>query len=209
MIARSAPEVRGSSTSAAHARTRLAPQLRALQLLACLTAFLSAHAAADPPRQLAPSPPQDRPGFALESLDGTTVALGALRGTPVLVHFFATWCEPCKAEFETLAKFAARRPDIKILAIDVGEIPSRVRRFAEAERITLPILLDGDRKLTRSWGVTILPTTFVLDATHTARLFVEGDLDWDSHDTVSAIDAAIPAEPEGTRPSKQPERRPQ
>lgn len=208
MIARPAPEVRGSSTSAAHARTRFATQLLALQL-ACCVLFFSAPATADPPRQLARPPPQDRPAFALESLDGPTIALGALRGTPVLVHFFATWCEPCKAEFETLAKYAARRPAIKILAINVGEIPSRVRRFVGAERITLPVLLDSDRKATRAWGVTILPTTFLLDATHSARLYVEGDLDWDSHDTVSAIDAVIAGMPQGTAPSRPNEGRPQ
>lgn len=109
------------------------------------------------------------------------------------MHFFATWCEPCKAEFAALAQVAARRPAIKILAIDVGEPTERVRKFARAEGVTLPILLDGDRKVTRSWRVSILPTTFVLDEAHTARLFVEGDLDWSTDATITAIDAVTAA----------------
>jgi len=152
-------------------------------------------AAADTPHRLEPAPNPSPPSFVLDRLDGDAVDLAHLRGSAVLVHFFATWCEPCKAEFATLAQFAARRPDIKILAINVAEPAARVRSFATAERISLPILLDADRKVTRAWHVSVLPTTFVLDATHTPRLFVEGDLDWSLDDTLSAIDAATAPKP--------------
>lgn len=190
MFAWRAPEVRGSKSSVAVTRYSAA-----LQVLACVVALLSGSAAAEDPRRLGPAPNPTPISFSLDRLDGPPVALGDLRGTPVLVHFFATWCEPCKAEFATLAQLAARRPQIKILAIDVGEPAVRVRAFAAAEKIALPILLDADRKVTKAWHVSVLPTTVVLDEAHTARLHVEGDLDWSRDDTVSAIDAITNRKP--------------
>lgn len=156
-------------------------------------ARVSAHA--EPLRRLEPAQETALPPISLPQLDGPIVNLEDLRGTPVLVHFFATWCEPCKAEFATLARLAAQRPSIRILAVNVGEPATRVRAFARAERITLPILLDGDRKTTRAWRVNVLPTTFVLDQAHTARLTIAGDLDWAHDDTVAAIDAIAAGNP--------------
>jgi len=149
-------------------------------------------------RQLAPPPPQTRPAFILDTLEGAPVDLATLRGQPVLVHFFATWCEPCRDEFVSLAHLAAERASLKILTINVGEVPARVRRFAEDERIAVPILLDSDRKVTRAWSVTVLPTTLVLDASHAARLMVEGDLDWRRPDVIAAIDSVAAAQPHDT-----------
>lgn len=163
-----------------------------------MVALLSGSAAAEDPRRLGPAPNSTRISFSLDRLDGPPVALGDLHGTPVLVHFFATWCEPCKAEFATLAQLAAHRPQLRILAINVGEPPGRVRTFATAEQITLPILLDADRKVTKAWQVSVLPTTFVLDESLTARLSVEGDLDWSRDDIMSAIDAVTAGAPEAS-----------
>jgi thiol-disulfide isomerase/thioredoxin len=190
MSVRIAPEARGSSSTVAVTR-----RAAALQVLTCAVALLYGSAAAEAPRRLEPFPHSPPPPFTLANLDGATVVLGDLRGSPVLVHFFATWCEPCKAEFATLAQLAARRPQIKILAINVGEPAVRVRAFAAAEKIALPILLDADRKVTKAWHVSVLPTTVVLDEAHTARLHVEGDLDWSRDDTVSAIDALTNRKP--------------
>lgn len=190
MFAFLAPEVRGRKTQSLSPR-----RVTALAAVAVVAVRLCWPASAETPRQLLPATDANPPTFALEQLEGAPLDLAALRGSTVLVHFFATWCEPCKAEFAALAQFAAHRPAIKIVAIDVGEPAERVRKFARAEGVTLPILLDGDRKVTRSWRVTILPTTFVLDETLTARLFVEGDLDWSADSTLAAIDAVTAAPP--------------
>lgn len=117
--------------------------------------------------------------FALPDLDGEKRALAEESGRPVLVHFFATWCEPCKDELPGLQQFVdARRGEIGILAVNVGEVPSRVRNFLKQTPVTFPVVLDADRSVTRSWAIEGLPATVVLDRTLTPRLAVTGDLDW-------------------------------
>ena len=72
--------------------------------------------------------------------------------------------------------------------MNVAEVPARVRRFLETAPVAFPVLLDADRAVTRAWGVSTLPTTFVLDRTLALRLFVEGDLDWTRADVLAALE---------------------
>ena len=130
-----------------------------------------------------------KPGFTLPSLDHGRVHLEDQRGRVVLVHFFATWCEPCRPEMASLQRLAERyeRRPLTILAVDVAEVEPRIRRFFAAQPVSFAILLDADRSVTRTWKVESLPTTFVLDPSLTPRLVTEGDLDWDH----PAVDRAI------------------
>lgn len=121
------------------------------------------------------------PAFTLPALSGETARLDALRGRIVVVHFFATWCAPCRKELPALQRFAARAEPsgITVLTVSVAEPDDRVRRFAETLPLSLPVLLDRDRAVTRAWDVAILPSTVVLGPDLTPRLGVEGDIDWD------------------------------
>ena len=130
-----------------------------------------------------------RPSFALQDLAGVRHELAQQTGRIVLVHFFATWCETCRAELSSLAQLLDR-PGAKaafVLAVNVGEVPARVRRFLDASPVSFPVLLDTDRAVTKAWGVSILPTTFVLDRAGAVRLFVEGDIDWARADVQTAL----------------------
>jgi len=133
---------------------------------------------------------QPLPGFVLPDLTGVRHALIDGVGRPVLVHFFATWCEPCRPELQSLERLAARAPDrLRILAISVGEPDGRVRRFFEQLPVSFPVLLDRDRAVAKGWGVDIIPTSFLLDATLNPRLFVERDLEWDRLDLTRILEA--------------------
>jgi thiol-disulfide isomerase/thioredoxin len=116
----------------------------------------------------------------------------------VLVHFFATWCEPCREELPALNRLAARAGgNVTVLAIAVADADSSVQRFFATTPVDFPILLDRDRAVARAWNVTTLPTTFVLDAGLRPRFVVETDYAWDSLDlkeltSTSAVDAGGP-----------------
>lgn len=140
-------------------------------------------------------------GIVLDATTGDRVALDALRGRPVVVHFFATWCEPCRAELPLLAAFADRRDDLITIAIDVGEVDLRVKRFAAQVGWTRPVLLDRDRAVARAFGVTALPTTIALDATLTPRLVAEGDLDWRDPTVTAPLVALATTTPDGRTPA--------
>lgn len=119
--------------------------------------------------------------FALPAVGGPPLALEASRGRPVLVHFFATWCEPCKEELPALHRLAERigRDRLQVLAISVGEVELRVQRFLASMPLNFPVLLDGDRAVAKAWKVSTLPSSVILDARLAPRLIVETGYPWD------------------------------
>ena len=99
------------------------------------------------------------------------------------MHFFATWCESCREELPALNRLSERSGGtVTILAISVAEADVRVDRFLQSMPLRFPVLLDRDRAVTKSWNVSTLPTTFVLDSELKASLLVEGDFAWDTLD---------------------------
>jgi len=128
------------------------------------------------------------PQFSLPTTGGGEVTLVAGNSRAVLVHYFATWCEPCRDELPALNRLAQRAgPSIKILAISVEEPDARVQRFLQSLPVTFPVLLDRDRAAAKAWHVTTLPTTFILDGNLRPRLFAETDIAWDKIDPAALI----------------------
>ena len=143
-----------------------------------LLAFPSAvHAAA-----LKPADERAKPDFALQQLDGTIVPLKAFKGRAVLVHFFATWCEPCREELPALTRLLNRSASVSVVAISVADADQRVKRFFDQMPVNFPVLLDRDRTVAKSWNVSALPTTYILDANMKPALVVESDFPWDTID---------------------------
>lgn len=97
-----------------------------------------------------------------------------------IVHFFATWCEPCREELPALARLARRAGgEARVIAVSVAEPGPRVRRFLATNETGFPVLLDPDRSAARAWGVSVLPTSFVLDGALAPRLAAEESVAWD------------------------------
>jgi peroxiredoxin len=155
---------------------------KVLHLFGLIVASVSAMAGCPQASELQAWTGGDRPAFVLPDLNGVDVALHSKHGSVVLVHFFATWCEPCREELPALRRLVARSVDarVSVVAISVGEVDERVRRFFEILPVNFPVLLDRDRAIAKAWEVNTLPTTYVLDGTHKPRLVVEGEFSWDS-----------------------------
>jgi thiol-disulfide isomerase/thioredoxin len=134
-----------------------------------------------------------QPAFSLPTIGGAAAALEAARGHVVLVHFFATWCEPCREELPALNRLAARGGgNVTVLAIAVADADPSVQRFFATTPVDFPILLDRDRAVAKTWNVATLPTTFVLDASLRPRLVVESDFAWDTIDPGKLIGSSAP-----------------
>jgi peroxiredoxin len=125
------------------------------------------------------------PALALTGLDGRSYDLGAYRGRVVLVNFWATWCEPCREEMpamNALRRSLAGRP-FEVLAVNLGEPESRIRRFLEAMPLDFPVLLDRDMAAAKAWQARILPASFVVGPDGHIRYSALGALDWNEERT--------------------------
>ena len=120
------------------------------------------------------------PAMALDDLDGKPWALDTQRGKPVLLNFWATWCEPCRAEMPSLQALAARMGADRLVVVGVNyqEPEMRIRRFLETMPVKFPILLDRDGAAAKAWTRRIFPTTVLVDASGRARTVVTGEIDW-------------------------------
>jgi peroxiredoxin len=129
------------------------------------------------------------PSFILPDNQGAEIALAAQRGDAVLVHFFATRCEPCLRELPALSGMSDRGgPSLKVVAISVAEPSARVARFLQAHPVSFPVLLDNDRSVARAWNISSLPTTVVLNARLEPKLVVDSDFAWDRLDPKALVE---------------------
>jgi peroxiredoxin len=105
------------------------------------------------------------PDFQLQNLNGQSITLSSLKGNPVLINFWATWCQPCASEMPYLQKINNEWSDkgLVVLAINWGESASEVGQFLQANNLSLPVLLDTKKAAAEKYGVRAFPTTFFID----------------------------------------------
>lgn len=103
----------------------------------------------------------ETPALALKTLTGETVDLASLRGQTVVVNFWATWCGPCRLEIPSFSAFAQANPNVPVLGVAVDGTPPQLQAAAKKLGIRYPVLI-ADAHTQRAWGVTTLPTTFVI-----------------------------------------------
>lgn len=122
--------------------------------------------------------------LSLDSLDGGSYDLAAMKGRVVVVNFWATWCPPCIEELPSMQKLwdQAHAGGLEILAVNLGEPPDRIRAFLDAFEPTLafPILLDLEGEAFQAWGVRGLPKTFVVNKRGQIVYEAEGGRDMNS-----------------------------
>ena len=131
------------------------------------------------------------PPLRLSDLDGNIRALTEYKGRIVIVNFWATWCEPCRAELPSMQKLATRfgTDKLVILAVNYQEHPDKIGRFLERTPVSFPILIDRDGAATKAWTRRIFPTSVVIGTDGRPRHVITGEYDWDGPDASRLLEA--------------------
>jgi len=130
------------------------------------------------------------PDFSLKTLDEKQVALNDFKGKPVLITFWATWCDACKEDMPLLEKFYVGKKDqlvLLLIAID-GERKRQIQKIVDQNKITLPVLLllkekVMDQYMVRGW----VPQTFLIDREGMLVGKIVGQRDWCSSEAWSCL----------------------
>jgi peroxiredoxin len=121
----------------------------------------------------APAPSWNEPRLA-----GPKLSLAQLRGKPVYLNFFATWCPPCNAEASTIdglsQRYAAR--GLQVVGVDVLESAPKAASFARAHHLTYPVVVD-DGTMRDRYRVNALPVHVFIDRHGVVRQIVDGEMD--------------------------------
>ena len=105
------------------------------------------------------------PKLALQSMDGTTIALASFEGRPTVVNLWATWCPPCQREMPVLHAAQRSRPDVNFVFLNQGESAQQVAAYLGKSGLALRnVLLDGRGEAGAALGHRALPTTLFFDS---------------------------------------------
>jgi peroxiredoxin len=136
----------------------------------------------------------DAPALALPRLgDGQVVRLDDLRGRPVLVNFWATWCKPCEDEMPAMERLyqSLRGDGFELLAVSVDVGDAEVAAFRDRLSLSFPILRDPDRREATRWQSLRFPESWLVDAEGRIAARFIGPRDWDAREYADRIRALL------------------
>jgi thiol-disulfide isomerase/thioredoxin len=108
-------------------------------------------------------------GFTVTALGHADqhISLSEYAGRPVVVNFFASWCAPCRKETPMLAKFySSERGKVPVIGLDENDSASAALKFVADSAVKYPVGFDPGVQAADAYGVTALPQTFFLNASH-------------------------------------------
>jgi thiol-disulfide isomerase/thioredoxin len=145
---------------------------------------------------------RNAPPLQAADMQGKVWRLSDLRGRVVLINFWATWCEPCRAEMPTLQQLAEFYGEDKlvVLAINFKESTRKITQYVQSTGMSLTVLPDPEGVITRQWGVSVFPTTILIDAQGQPRQRIRGEVDWTGRAAAALVEpllAKLPQRPSG------------
>ena len=116
------------------------------------------------------------PDFTLKDLEDKEIALADLKGSVVVLDFWATWCGPCVASLPKIDQLASESKEqgVRVFAINQGEDKQLVEGFIKSKKLTLDVLLDPDSKIGQEYKAQAIPETVVINKDGTVRAVFVG-----------------------------------
>ena len=134
------------------------------------------------------------PDFVIEKLEGGKTSLAEHRGKLVVLHFWATWCMPCRVEMPGMESLWQQYKDdgLVILAVSIDEgSKGRVEKYKQIFELSFPILLDPESEVNDLYKVSNMPTSFLIDGEGQIVSYVSGAADWLEPDTVRLVEELL------------------
>lgn len=134
------------------------------------------------------------PLFSLKDSNGKIWSLEELKGKVVLVNFWATWCPTCKGEKVSLQKLSDMTRDksnFVILTILYNDAPRRAVQFMKKNNLRLTLLLDSKQEVSRIYGLTGVPETYIIDKKGVLRKKIIGPARFDTPDSLKFFNGLI------------------
>lgn len=94
-------------------------------------------------------------------LSGHEVNLQSLKGRPVLIHFWATWCGICKLEQDNIEAISKQHTVISIAMKSGGT--AEIQQYMDKHKLSFPVIIDADGHIARRYGVAAVPASFIID----------------------------------------------
>jgi thiol-disulfide isomerase/thioredoxin len=120
------------------------------------------------------------PHFVLANIDGEEFSFESTRGNWVFLHFWASWCGPCKVEMPAIQKLSEMIPDdrLQIVMINTAEDEDTIFEFLASINMNLDSLMDSDGEVTELWQPRGLPTTILIDPRGNVKYQAVGGREW-------------------------------
>jgi cytochrome c biogenesis protein CcmG/thiol:disulfide interchange protein DsbE len=106
---------------------------------------------------------QTAPPICGTTLDGTSLDMAGLRGRPVLVNFWASWCGPCRDEFPLFKAFSAAHPDLAIVGVIYEDTSANAKDFSTSFGATWPSVADPDGSMAKAYRIVGPPQSYFID----------------------------------------------
>ena len=134
----------------------------------------------------------EAPDFTLETMEDEQVTLSSLRGTPVLLNFWALKCPPCRDEMPFLDAAAAKyNGQAIVMAIDIGDSASSVQDYFGDAQLSMIVPLDVAGQAAGSYSVGFTPTTFLIDSQGIVRYVKVGPFA-NANEVITAMELIVP-----------------